>query len=447
MLEGLSDVALTALIPAAVLTWMGVLALVLWHRMAQRGGPWEFQALLIVTGPLIMVGIFFYPDEGTAGGIVPRLVAALSSLSVALSILLALRSVGAPRRFVGGMVAAVAAYFLALVVSAMVARSSGIPTEYLTTPILLLAVLVSGAYTRDEAIDVSRWSLRTIIALSLAAAVLLPSTAFNTSEARTIFGLNRLEGITSHPNTLGALAVLAFLLELRSRSIVWMGAALTALVLAQSNTAWAALLVGVLCLVRASALRIGVYGALIGGAGALLLSPAVAKSVMVLLTDERATTLNGRTTIWQAALAGFKDNALFGYGPGLLDDAYRARYLPQFDAAAQAHNQFVQSMAGAGILGAATLIALVSVLVRYSWKARQTDGGLSLALTAILVMRSLTETPLRPVGPGTSTFFLLVTFAIVAATHSEWASQHERALPVRPLVSRTERLALTRKSR
>jgi O-antigen ligase len=386
-----------------------------------RGGFWYLEAILLFSAPLTELLIFFYPED--LSGPFPVVARAVSVACVGLAIWALLKSATNARRGAGVIVAITFAYYLALVMSGIVGVTPGVPETYVTTPLLVIAFLVHGGFSLEWFLRAVRINLRIILALSLAAAIAMPLSAFNSEEARTLFGVARLEGITTHPNTLAAIAVVAIILEMRkSKSALWLTLAFIAIALAQSNTAWIALIIA-LAVMKG---RVGQALRYIAAAGVILLSALVVLSYVstesiwasVLGGD---LTLNGRTRIWDAAMMGFAQYPIFGYGPDLLGPGFRDLYLPNFDAAGQAHNQFVQSLAGAGIVGLAALLVLFTVLILRSVKLRGLGDSTPLALVVALAIRSMTETPLRPTGAGLSTFLLI---AVVAAVSVAWTERH-----------------------
>lgn len=113
-----------------------------------------------------------------------------------------------------------------------------------------------------------------------------------------------------------------------------------------------------------------------------------------------ADTLSGRTRVWAAALEGFHMNPVFGYGPSLFDEQYRADHIGGAEFATHAHNQAVQTLAENGIIGLTGLILLVGALVLYAFRVRGMASGVTLALLGILLTRFITETPMKPTGHG-----------------------------------------------
>ncbi len=210
---------------------------------------------------------------------------------------------------------------------------------------------------------------------------------------------------------------------------------LAAVLLAQSTTGTFAILFAVLAL-RTRITRVARILSVVGVLGVAGLA-VFNSDVNAALVDDLSPTsiiaaLNGRTEIWDAAVQGALLNPVLGYGPGLLNEDYRAQFLPNFDAAAQAHNQFFQSLGGGGAVGVVSLFALVIILAIAAVRARVVDNGVSLALLILFVARCVSETPLRPVGASLGTFTLIVVVGLVAyARSSLWLLERQSALPLR----------------
>jgi O-antigen ligase len=127
-------------------------------------------------------------------------------------------------------------------------------------------------------------------------------------------------------------------------------------------------------------------------------------------------TLTGRDQIWAIAWEEWHSNPWFGYGPGLFDDDFRmAVNMPN---ATNAHNQFMDTLARSGTIGAAALIAYAIVLMVLSFKFAKRTAGLSAALFIALALRAISEVPMMLFGYGTELFghmLLIVTLAAAAS--------------------------------
>lgn len=424
-----------AMLPIAYFTYRA------WKPAAgRRGSTWYLELILLICGPISVLVVAFFPTDGSFSGPFPIIgrVAALAALAISIAALAA--GLIAPRQGVGALLLAITFYYLTLILSGLGGVIPGIPEAYIATPIIVLAFLVHGGYSLDGLVTVGKFCLRLIVVLSLLAAITIPDIAFNHDGTdRTLFGIARLEGITAHPNGLALIAVLGLVIEIASRSrVIWRVLPLIALLLAQSITGYIAAAIGLLLLLTDSTkvLRRITYVVTVLVLAAMVAIPKSVSSALSALMPANFATLTGRTTIWQAALEGFRRSPIWGYGPSLLDEGYRAIYLPGFDAAAQAHNQVVQTLAGAGVVGMVSLACLATVLLVYAVRTRTRTRGLSLALVAVLAVVSVSETPLRPTGASMSTFVLLIVMGMIASAHSELNMGQTRGARVRNLMLR-----------
>ncbi|WEO77988.1 O-antigen ligase family protein [Cryobacterium sp. SO2] len=419
MLDSLLRYGLIAVVALAALAWAFIAGRAWQPKARARGGFWYLEAILLLSGPVLECLVFLYPAD--LSGPIPAIARAVSLVCVGLAAWAVLQSATNARRGVGAVIAAMLFFYMAMIMSGLVGATPGIPEQYVTTPVLVLAFLVHGGYSAEWLLRAARFNLRLVVVLSLIAAIVLPLLAFNSDDSRSLFGIGRLEGITAHPNTLGAVAVVAVVIELKlSSSRVWVLIPFLALTFAQSNTSWIALILALAVRrdLLAKTLRfLAVAGVLLASSIVVIWPDKANALVGAVLGDN--FTFNGRTKIWDAAMIGFNEYPIFGYGPTLLDQSYRDRYLPNFDAAAQAHNQLVQSLASAGIIGLLSLLVLAVVLYKRAGDLRRLGDATGLALLVLLTMRAATETPLRPGGAGLPTFILIVVICYIATSWEE----------------------------
>ena len=394
-----------------------IIAIRIWGPKASaRGGAWYLEALLILMS-VSTVLVSFYPDDGTFSGPLPAINRVVGYLAIVCAIIGLFRAAQTPRKGAGGAIAAVAFFYVALVLSAIAGFQPGLPESYLVTPLIVLTYVLHGGYTRDWLLRTVRILLRGLALLSLAATVAIPEIAFNTVEGRTVFGIERLQGVVGHPNTLGIIAVLGLVLEIHSRSsLIWKLLSLSTLLLAQSFTAYVALIVAAAVMAATIWVRRTIILAGLVAAVTWVVRPDTLLALWAAVAPAEVATLNGRTRIWDAALHGFEQYPIFGFGPTLLNEQFRVLYLPgQFAAAGQAHNQFAQTVSGEGMVGLIALgIMLIVFLVR-ALRLAGIDRGLGLALLGVLFVRALTETPLRPSGVGISAFMLVLAFGVLVS--------------------------------
>ena len=306
------------------------------------------------------------------------------------------------------------AYFVAtnVIPAFMGEKPAFIHNQYYAFPLFLVAI-ISATKDLELVIEWAKMALHMIMVASLIALAVAPNLALQPGYSGWIPGLDvRLWGLGSNPNSIGPLAVLALLLEyvqptrIRSLRLAVVLSALVVVVLAQSKTAWIAATIAAQCILlyrfgldRQGRLRVGtaILLLLVGAAFSVAMMVAPPTVLLDMLSESKAgndvLTLTGRTRLWDVALDVWMDNPIFGFGPTLWDNAFRASI--QMPFAMHAHNQFLNSMGLAGTVG---LIALIAYLLVLSWGAvrvaRITRGG-SLALLILVWLRCITETPLN----------------------------------------------------
>ena len=257
------------------------------------------------------------------------------------------------------------------------------------------------------------------VALSALMGIVVPS--WTTGTALTLIpGFTfRLHGIFSHSNSLGMAALIYLVLDLADparrsiyRRLAWL-LSFSVLVATQSKTAWVGAILAYTILFvyklhsYQSARPDELAGpAIVGGLfvfsgmiGLLLAFAGFSGWVKALDSETYAslTTLTGRTTLWEITVNTWRQNPIFGYGPSLWDMDYRLKYAPlhlQYSAG-MAHNQFFQTLGESGVLGVVGLMAYVSTLVFFGMRFFLASHGVSLALVAVLIARSVSETPFR----------------------------------------------------
>lgn len=290
-------------------------------------------------------------------------------------------------------------------------------------------------------ITATKWGLLLFSIASCAAVVLFPQAALQQAYASPLPGISvRLWGLGSNPNSIGPLALVQLLLQVhqpfRSRilQLLGYGVGFFVLALSQSKTAWITALIAFPTLWWGNAL----YAAAIRTRSSVSAYPMhsfsrpvficllglisicafiyveLHNSLAALAGDEQVTSLTGRTDIWEVAIATWKMNPLFGYGSSIWDEDFRR--LIGMDFAYHAHNQLLQSLSAAGIVGLAGLLLYTLTLFRYAYAANTATRGLSLALFWVIFTRFFTETPLNMSNIFTGEFVTnLLLFSIVLA--------------------------------
>jgi O-antigen ligase len=326
--------------------------------------------------------------------------------------------------------------------------------EYFYPVIFGFAALLATVPEREKVLDASRNALFLFILVGAALIPVMPSLVMDVSYRQGLIpGLPRHGGLAAHPVAMGMFAVTALLcLWCRPFARRWLNRlawilGLGVLFIAQSKTAWVAFL---LCAVAMLAVRngpsawrrlgdpqegaFGVAACLSTITIALVLLWAlvvadVGSEIAGFLDTEQGAQLasmTGRDQIWVIAMDEWRANPVFGYGPGLWNDQFRASIgMPN---ATNAHNQFMDTLARSGLVGAASLVIYALVLMVLSVRYARATQGLSLALFLALALLSVSEVPLILFGYGTELFAHLLLVITLASA----ASARAPAAEVRP---------------
>ena len=322
--------------------------------------------------------------------------------------------------------------------------------RFLPALIIFTAVYFSRSQDRYYSLEATKWGLLLFIAGSCAAALALPSVTVQENYDGFIPGMSiRFWGLASNPNAMGPLSVVFLLLiahsPFRSRllQIASIAMGLATLILPQSKTAWIAAMVAfglwwwhrsvkVPAAMRKSAKAPPSWhnfaGPILFGMAGLAVIAGIAivnafDSQFATLNNERQlTSLTGRTEIWEIAINAWKANPLFGYGSSIWGDEFRQSI--GNNAAVSAHSQFMQALSEGGAIGLLALLLYFFMLWRCAYTANDATGGLSLALFSIILIRSITETPLDVTNIFSGEFvvhLLLFRLALVRVPSWEYA--------------------------
>lgn len=262
--------------------------------------------------------------------------------------------------------------------------------------------------------------------------VIMPVTVIEKGYTGGLPGLSfRYHGLSTHANTMGPLAI-AFMLCLwrfpfTSRWLNFFSwfLVLISLILSQSKTSIAiAGLLGLFLVFyryrtrlmqsyhgRHSGLMLGMTACACFSLSAIILATWISAesgermvTQIDLATQGNLTSLTGRTTIWYLAWQEFLASPIFGYGPSIWGPAYRLSV--GFWAATTAHNQLLQSLSSAGLVGAFGFIFYASVLSVYALRAAPRTDGISIALVSLMLIRSFTEVPFASTSSLQPEFFV-----------------------------------------
>lgn len=298
-------------------------------------------------------------------------------------------------------------FYLATVLSATFSTSSGInvPSMLLAPAFVVAVFLLPRPPVRRVVLAI--WAAAAfVVALSLVAwAVGWEHAVVDTLQRRVPMpgAPQRLQGVMGHPNALGPVAALGLVLTVwRRKQRLAVGIPfLVALVATDSLTAILAVPVALIALWYFSAPyrspRIGwilVACATIVSVAAPFLPGANSDQFPI---AESLMTLTGRTTAWTHAVDAWRRSPVVGNGPTVFGEGFRE--ISGLTWFGHAHNQFLQTLAEAGLVGLTLLIALVVVLFRKALVVADNTAGLSVAIVSIFFLRMLTETPLRGSSP------------------------------------------------
>jgi O-antigen ligase len=314
--------------------------------------------------------------------------------------------------------------------------------EYLYTLAIGIAALLTTSLERDKILDSSRNALLLLMLGGLLLIPVQPALVLdNTYKQGFLPGVPRLGGLASHPVALGMFALTALLLLwARPFQRVWLTRlswvlGLVVLFFAQSKTAWIGFILCAACMLavrkgpnlwrRLGDPREGAFGIVVC---LCVIAAAIGLLVLMLAGDlegqlgnfldtaqgAQLVSMTGRDQIWAIALEEWQANRLFGYGPTLWDDDFRASIaMPN---ATHAHNQFMDTLARSGSVGAVVLVLYSIVLLVLSVRHAKATGGLSLALFLALALRSISEVPLLLFGYGTEQFAHLLLLVVLASS-------------------------------
>jgi hypothetical protein len=98
--------------------------------------------------------------------------------------------------------------------------------------------------------------------------------------------------------------------------------------------------------------------------------------------------------------------------------------------ATSGHNQFYDTLARSGTVGATALVLYALVLLALAISTARATGGISLALFIAIALRSVSEVPLLIFGYGMELFaHLLLIITLAAAARPQRAPVARRAGP------------------
>lgn len=326
-----------------------------------------------------------------------------------------------------------------------VAPNGGFSHDMVYPLLFGIAYHLVAANSIERIIKTTRDGLVWLTLSGLGALLVTPHLVLDTNYSQGFIpGLPRFSGLTPHPVVCGMLTqitlffVACFPYRRRWVNVVAWAALTLTLVLAQSKTAWLSVLVctSVLALTNyrkqlgKALLNPSRPGAAVGLLATTLLV-AVIPVVVVMFSDvgsharaffsstdgAQITSLTGRDIIWDVVFSEWQANPIFGYGSGLLD--LNSRLAIGMPNATHAHNQFIDTLGRAGIVGAATLTAYVGALAYWSWRYSNAFNGLPLLLFIMLFLRGVSEVPFTMYGYGAEFVGHLLLIGVLCGAHAQ----------------------------
>jgi exopolysaccharide production protein ExoQ len=408
--------------------------------------------LALVAGGTVLVGALTPRDLSLGEALADTsatgdlLAFTLSRLLTTAAVLLALGAAttavirqGLPRAGLAVWLAFLAYAATNFLVPAVAGAVPGLDGRLLYPPLVFSAVYFARPLPAGRLVPTCKVALAAFIYGALLAALVAPDRALAEDYEGLLPGVTfRLYGVAGGATSLGAQAAAFLGLEVVAPSRSWTRwvhrcAALTALVLTQSKTAWAfSLLVALAWSWRGLERRIygprptGVSrfwrGLLRGAAAAAGLAIVLAVAALLASAGSAAATsiqtLTGRTYIWATTTRLWLENPVFGHGLELWEtEAFKA----QHGNFAHAHNQFLQTLGSAGLVGLGGLLAYLGVAWRTARRAAVAADPVPLLLLALALVQCLTEVPLRHtylLDPHT-VLHLLLFAALISAARAE----------------------------
>lgn len=326
-------------------------------------------------------------------------------------------------------------FVLSVLVSGLFGHFRDVEVKVLYAPIVFTAALLLSSSDFKKTLNALRWILLVPLVGSLIGIFLSPHLVMETGYKGIIPGLTiRLAGLAEHANSLGIVAAIGILFEFSRYvsarpNIFFVAIAGANLILSQSKTAWIVvvlgfLLIGInkfkekLSLTKSSNAILGFASAtfLFGAAAIFVIILKISKFQSYLDADRTGlTTFTGRTKIWSVTWDEFVINPISGYGPSIWDLQYRIQHGMTY--VGQAHNQYIQTLGQAGLIGIISLSVYIYMLLRKSYKGWEKTQGFAFVIVLVLLVRGFSESPMRFIGiMDFDSFLHMLAFVLVAVT-------------------------------
>ena len=332
--------------------------------------------------------------------------------------------------------------------------------NYFYALIIGIAVLLASGVERDLAFRAARNALLIFMAAGVLLIPIAPRLVLDMGYSQGLIpGLPRLGGLASHPVSLGVLAQLGLLCLLACpyqkrwlNRMAW-ATGLFVLLMAQSKTSWISFTLCSFCVlmvrqgpvfvrrasdpVRTDMGITAICGFMVMVLAAILIGMFgdIGSRVEAFFNSAEGAqlaSLTGRDHIWAIAYDEWLRNPVFGYGPTIWNEDFRT--LIGMPNATHAHNQFMDTLARSGTVGAVALTLYGIVLMFFAIRYTRVSGGLTLALFLALALRSISEVPLLMFGYGPELItHILLLMTLAAAASARSAPKPSAAMPARPI--------------
>jgi O-antigen ligase len=317
--------------------------------------------------------------------------------------------------------------------------------HYYIYPLIIgFAALMTSDSERDAFVTVTRNALLIFFTVGYLFLLVKPNLAADFSYSQGLIpGLPRFAGLAPHSIVLAGLTQIAMLTlmlqpftDRRHNILAWLICGVT-MVFAQSKTVWlSTIVIGLILYVARNKDRLKAQlweerykGAFIAALVFAMVSvTAISANLLFgnisnkldrfLSSQEGAqiTSMTGRDQIWELAIARWLGNPIFGDGAG-----------PSLglSAATHAHNQLLDTLMHAGLVGGTGLLIYFLTLGYYSIKYSAESRGVTLAIFLVIAFRCVGEIPLSVKGYGLEFIAQLLLLVLIAS----YASRRSNTRP------------------
>ncbi len=317
-----------------------------------------------------------------------------------------------------------------------VTGSASVQISHLYSLVFCIGIALSLQEDKNTIMLHARNALVLFVLASLLTILIKPNHVLDLSYSQGyIPGLPRFFGLSPHATMMGLLSALAFWLLItyplknQRNNLTLLALMFISLILSQSKTVLAVFILSLPIFYFYSnnssksstdSITSRSIKLIIAAIGLILVSIVLLSLSLIDLerwayqniSPERIhnlTTLTGRDVIWAIAMEEFNKNPMFGYGGGLFSSVYRAEI--GMMNATDGHNQFIDTLGRAGLVGLSGYLVLYTFMGYYAFKFAKITKGLSLNLFLLIALYSITAAPITwgNLGPQTLTFLLLLS--------------------------------------